>query len=101
MATTRTQSTATVPEWGGRGPRSEQMTALAHAQNLPALQLIVPLQVCQGLCPKLGCVQACLQVPALDLGAQWDRSRCAWRVLLTVPATTEVHFLATHRGREI
>lgn len=44
------------------------LAGLAHAQDLPALQLVVLLNIRQGLGPQLGGVEPLPQVPALGLG---------------------------------
>lgn len=43
---------------------------LAHAQDLPALQLVIFFDICQSLGPQLGSMQSFLQVLALGLGRE-------------------------------
>lgn len=72
---------------------------LAHAQDLPALQLVHMLDVRQGLGAQLGSVEPPLQVFAFGLGGELAlRVLAPQDVLLTL--STEMNFLLHYRGWE-
>lgn len=76
--------------------RSVSLARLAHAQDLPAFQLVRLLNVRQGLSAKLSGVKPFFQVLALGLGGELTlRILTPYDVLFTLP--TEMNLLLHDR----